>query len=50
MPKRFVFRSAVATKKASEPRKFAEPSPEQIKKAKEIWKRLAPKGAKGLLK
>ena len=31
-------------------RKFAEPSADQIKKAKETWKRLAPKEAKGLIK
>lgn len=31
-------------------RKFGEPTPDQIKKAKETWKRLAPKEAKGLLK
>ncbi len=65
MPKRFIFRpvsgaGSLIGKTASQkgvvvgskpiPRHFAEPSPEQIAKAKETWKRLAPKAVKGLLK
>lgn len=59
MPKRFIFRQAdvsahgmggPVTVIQTTPRKFAEPTKEQIAKAKETWKRLAPKNARGLLK
>lgn len=43
---KFTFRE----KKVIKPRKFAEPTRAQVQRAKETWKRLAPKRAKGLLK
>lgn len=55
MSKRFIFRSAKACSANLQsidkaPRQFAEPSREQVEKAKKDWQRLAPKAAKELLK